>query len=130
VEFRGKVRKVVVAGRDLFARPIDLFQLELLVITDLGDGGQALEAGVPGSALAAIEAASVGRGVGEGRVDDVSVAYSKDQLMDANAGEQAFFAEETSASRVAASPVRRERTVPVSPYFGALNFDGIRRCVS
>jgi len=45
---------------------------------DLRDGGLALDAGVPGSALAVVEAAAGGGGVGEGGVDDVGVADSVD----------------------------------------------------
>ena len=95
VEFGGEVGEVVVARGDFFMRPVDLLQLFLFVIADLCEGGEALVAGVPGSALAAVEAAAVRRGVGEGCVDDVGVADSEDQLVDADARQQPFFAEET-----------------------------------
>ncbi len=87
VEGAGDVGEVVVGGGDLFVGPLDLFEGAELVEGDLGNGGLAIEGGVPGTAGGRVEAAAGGGGVGEGGVDDVGVADAVDEFVDADAGE-------------------------------------------
>ena len=100
MERAGDVGEVVVGGGDLFVRPVDLFELAELVEGDLGDGGGAVEGGVPSAAGGGVEASAGGGRVGEGGVDDVGVADAIDELVDADAGEEAFLAEEAVVGRV------------------------------
>ena len=61
---------------------------------DLGERRGAIKSGVPGAPGGGVEAAAGGAGVGERRVDDVGIADAVDELVDADAGEHALFAEE------------------------------------
>ncbi len=86
MELAAEVREVVVVGRDLFAAPVDLEELNRAVKSDFGLRGAQLEGRVPGAAIGAVEARAERMRVAERRVDDVIRGHAEDELVRADIG--------------------------------------------
>jgi len=85
-----EVRQIIVVGGYFLILPANFLELFNFVEGNLGDGRFPFETGIPGAPSAAVEPASIGCGVSERRVHDLTVSDTVKELMYADVREQSL----------------------------------------